>query len=277
MSEQDNGNKSFFDRLQNVFRINVLEDETLREVRSFRVSLKHIYLFFMGLCLLSFLLGIALMSFTPLKRSISGFGDIQGHPEYIKMNGKIRDLEKEINAQNDYIEGFKRMLNNDLQPDEIQKPVTTDNSSPSASANEKASNPQPKPSREEKIAFDHYILTTPLKGTISAAYEAEIDHFGIDILAPANSPIKAVSDGVVIQSGWNVETGNTISIQHKENLISVFKHNSVLLKKEGDFVQAGEVVAIIGNSGTLSDGPHLHFELWYDGRSVNPQDYINFE
>jgi murein DD-endopeptidase MepM/ murein hydrolase activator NlpD len=101
-------------------------------------------------------------------------------------------------------------------------------------------------------------------------------HFGIDILAPRNTPIKSALDGWVVQSDWTLETGNTIGIQHENNIITFYKHNSVLLKKVGSYVKAGEAVAIIGNTGEMTDGPHLHFELWYKGNPVDPADYINF-
>jgi murein DD-endopeptidase MepM/ murein hydrolase activator NlpD len=114
-------------------------------------------------------------------------------------------------------------------------------------------------------------------GSISLEFDLEKKHFGVDINAPANTPIKAVLSGYIIFSGWTLETGNTIGIQHDQNLISFYKHNSSLLQEDGAFVQAGEAVAIIGNTGTLSTGPHLHFELWLAGKPVNPTNYINFQ
>ncbi|MBK8505637.1 MAG: M23 family metallopeptidase [Saprospiraceae bacterium] len=117
----------------------------------------------------------------------------------------------------------------------------------------------------------------PITGSISLEFDPQKDHFGIDINAAPNTAIKAIMSGFIIFSGWTLETGNTIGIQHDQNLISFYKHNSSLLKSTGTFVQAGEAVAIIGNTGTLSSGPHLHFELWQAGKPVDPTDYINFE
>jgi len=119
-------------------------------------------------------------------------------------------------------------------------------------------------------------FTCPLRGPIGAAFKPDKDHYGIDIIGPEHSPIKAVLPGSVIQSDWSMENGHTIAIQHADNLVSVYKHNSTLLRKLGAQVRAGEAIAIIGNTGTLTQGPHLHFELWYQGRCINPQEYIRF-
>lgn len=107
-------------------------------------------------------------------------------------------------------------------------------------------------------------------------FNAKSEHFGVDLVAPKNEAIKATLDGTVIFAEWTLETGYVIEIQHTNNLISVYKHNSVLHKKQGDKVNAGDVIAIVGNSGELSTGPHLHFELWYNGIPINPQEYIMF-
>ncbi|NBC24485.1 MAG: peptidoglycan DD-metalloendopeptidase family protein, partial [Bacteroidetes bacterium] len=120
-------------------------------------------------------------------------------------------------------------------------------------------------------------LIPPLKGVISAPFYGAKEHYGVDILAPALSPIKSVDNGIVISADWTMETGYTIGIQHDDNLISYYKHNSALLKKTGEKVASGEAIAIIGNTGHLTSGPHLHFELWYNGKSIDPAQFINFE
>ncbi len=101
-------------------------------------------------------------------------------------------------------------------------------------------------------------------------------HYGVDIVAAQGSHVSAIMDGIVIFSGWTVETGYVIQIQHPNNILSLYKHNEVLLKDVGQMVKAGEVIARIGNTGELTTGPHLHFELWYDGTPLNPVDYIAF-
>ena len=117
----------------------------------------------------------------------------------------------------------------------------------------------------------------PINGIVTNHFNREQKHYGTDLVSSNNSVIKATADGTVIYSDWTVENGYCIGIQHNGNLFSVYKHNAVLLKEDGDFVNAGDAIAIYGNSGSLSTGPHLHFELWYNGTPLNPEDYISFE
>jgi murein DD-endopeptidase MepM/ murein hydrolase activator NlpD len=120
-------------------------------------------------------------------------------------------------------------------------------------------------------------FSTPIGGTITSNFDPEKKHLGVDVIAPKNTPIKAAMDGWVISSDWTLETGNTIAIQHTNNIVTFYKHNSVLLKKTGNYVRGGEAIAIIGNTGELTDGPHLHFELWHQGKPVNPTDFVDFK
>ena len=124
--------------------------------------------------------------------------------------------------------------------------------------------------------LESMYLIAPLSGSISKSFSFSEKHYGTDLIAPKNTPVKAVADGFVISSDWTLETGNTIAIQHANNVVSFYKHNAILLKKVGDKVKSGEAIAIIGNTGEQTSGPHLHFELWKDGKSVNSQEYIRF-
>jgi len=117
---------------------------------------------------------------------------------------------------------------------------------------------------------------SPLTGLISRKYNLPEDHYGVDIVSRRNEPVMSVAGGTVILSSWTMDSGYVIAIQHNSDLISIYKHNAELLKKTGNFVNGGEVIAIIGNTGELTDGPHLHFELWYKGNPVNPEDFVTF-
>lgn len=117
---------------------------------------------------------------------------------------------------------------------------------------------------------------SPISGFVSAPYNVKEGHYGVDVVAKKNEPVKSVADGTVIMSSWTQDSGYVIAVQHRGNLISVYKHNAELLKKVGSFVNAGEIISIIGNTGDLTDGPHLHFELWNNGNSVNPEEFVTF-
>ncbi len=117
---------------------------------------------------------------------------------------------------------------------------------------------------------------TPITGFISDKYDVKKGHFGVDIVAKSNEPVKCLADGMVIMASWTQDSGYVIAVQHRSNLVSVYKHNAGLLKKVGNFVNAGEIISIVGNSGELTDGPHLHFEMWYNGNALNPEDFVTF-
>ena len=123
--------------------------------------------------------------------------------------------------------------------------------------------------------FKIWGQTTPLKGVVSQGYDPSI-HPYIDIAAPSGSVVKAVLDGTVVFTGWSADTGHTIQIQHDGDIISIYKHNEKLLKKTGDKVSAGTPIALVGNTGEMTTGPHLHFELWHKGESVDPTKHISF-
>ncbi len=126
-------------------------------------------------------------------------------------------------------------------------------------------------------SLNDYFFFAPLKGIITNGFNAVGNHFGVDIASKDNEAVKAVLDGTVILSTWTLATGNVIIIQHKDNIISVYEHNSVLMKRQGDQVQAGDAIAIVGNSGELTTGTHLHFELCVPGQSCKPVDILRFK
>jgi murein DD-endopeptidase MepM/ murein hydrolase activator NlpD len=117
---------------------------------------------------------------------------------------------------------------------------------------------------------------TPINGFISDKYDVKKNHYGVDVVAKTNEPVKSVADGTVLMASWTQDSGYVIAVQHRGNLVSVYKHNAGLLKKVGNFVNAGDIISIVGNSGEMTDGPHLHFELWHNGNSLNPEEFVTF-
>jgi murein DD-endopeptidase MepM/ murein hydrolase activator NlpD len=130
--------------------------------------------------------------------------------------------------------------------------------------------------QSRNVSFENTFFFSPIKGMISNPFGSSQGHYGVDIVSAIGARVSAVMEGVVTFSGWTVETGYVIQVQHPNNLITIYKHNERLLKQVGEVVKAGEAIACVGNSGELTTGPHLHFELWYNGTPLNPQEYITF-
>ncbi len=248
------------------YRIVVYDDDTLAEIRTTKVTKSGIVIGLILFFLTSSLLTALLISFTPLRYLVPGYADITNNRTYVEINAKLQSLEDELNAQRIYTNGLKNMLN----------PSGTKISDLASLEEASGGKMGAQPSTLD-IALDHYYFYSPLSGTVSSAFDNERKHFGVDIVAEKDSPIKSVLDGVVVNADWSANTGNTISVQHDNDLISVYKHNSKLLKNIGEKVSGGEAIAIIGNTGLHSSGPHVHFELWHKGAPVNPLTYIELD
>ena len=258
-------------RYRDPYKLVLLKEETLEEVGSYRLTPLNVYILVSTLFVVTSLIVIAIIFFTPIRRLVPGYADVTQNREYMRLYNDIRELEKQVEAQNAYIESFRKIavgdstiaaemaaLRYERTGNVIEQEVPLTVTNPSKSS-----------------AIDFLYVVPPVTGTISRGYQN--DHPAVDVVAPRNTPIKAILDGYVISSDWTLETGNTIGIQHSNDLVSFYKHNARNLKKMGAFVKAGEAVAIIGNTGELSSGPHLHFELWVDGLPVDPVLYIDFK
>lgn len=271
MSENSNKKRPWKERIKDRYRLIILNDETLRETNNYKLTLLNLYVL---ACTLFIIIGIVvylLLSFTPLKHTIPGYGDIKATPEFIALREKTERLENELTAVNSYIDANKnRILGNTKKAETTMLKSAYEPEDVIYVENKEKSE---KKSEDRSVRFFY----SPLIGEVSSEFDEEKQHNGIDILAAKGSPISSINSGTVIAAEYNIETGNTISIQHSENIVSIYKHNSKLLKSSGDYVKAGEAIAIIGNSGIRTDGYHLHFELWIEGEAVNPSDYIDFQ
>ena len=272
-----------------IYRLVLRKDETLEEVGSYRLTLLNIYILLSSIILVAMGLMAVVIFFTPLKRLVPGYAEPTQHPEYIKLSKKMAALEEELTSYKLYYEHFNKMIR---QPDSIAGKKTSYTSRLKSNAAEKTAKTEVTTNEEPKRAInpvaniaptpailnlaDYRYLMPPISGVISSGFDAKTDHLGVDILAPHNTPVKAIWDGHVIMADWTLETGYTIGIQHSNDMVSFYKHNATLLKRDGAYVRAGEAVALIGNTGKLTTGPHLHFELWLQGKPVDPTNYIDF-
>lgn len=205
------------------------------------------------------------------------------------LTSVVDSLETEVNQKDGFIKNLKLVLSGDTTGMNInlaiksEQPFTKPTSLKAAPEDsafrkeyEKSGLSLISLSNNKYRELEETFFYAPITGFISDNYNMKKNHLGVDIVAKANEPVKCIADGTVIFSSWTQDSGYVIMIQHRGNLISAYKHNAQLLKKVGTFVNGGEIISIVGNSGELTNGPHLHFELWYNGNSLNPEEFINF-
>lgn len=232
-----------------------------------------------------------LISFTPLREFIPGYPNAQTRRAIVQNALKADSLEQAIKVWDFHLNNIQRIVSG-------EEPLTPGNLDAGLLAGDSTANEFPVTYsgsdsllREEVIRQEQLSMNSsnrkieqieglhffpPVKGVISERYNAAINHPFVDIAAPENSPVSAVLDGTVVFAAWTEETGYTIQIQHDNDIISIYKHNSKILKKSGERVKAGTAIALLGSTGTLSSGNHLHFELWHKGVPVDPEKYIKF-
>jgi murein DD-endopeptidase MepM/ murein hydrolase activator NlpD len=234
--------------------------------------------------------GTALViAFSPLREYIPGYTSTDIRRQMVALNQLSDSLNTELINRERYLQNIKNIIEG-RNIDTGQVEVVPPNSTLEDINFEKTPEDsllREQVEAEEKFNFFGYtnvdnqsieklLFFLPVKGLITESFNIEDEHYGVDVVTKENELIKSTLNGVVVMSSWTSETGHVIAIQHENNLLSVYKHNSVLLKDQGERVEAGEAIAIIGNSGKWSSGPHLHFELWYNNNPVDPEQYILF-
>lgn len=287
MSERSE-KRSFWEKFKHKYRLSIYRDETFEELLNFRLTKLNV-LAIVGIGIFIFLiLVISVIAYTPVRELIPGYPDENTVRNIYLNNYRLDSLEIELARRDAYFENLRRIISGE-RPEQIVK--TTDTSSTSTRRDYRRTSRDSvlrkmvendqfglsiTENRSIRPAFFNVMFFPPVKGIVTNTYNSAKEHYGTDIVAGTDEVVKATLPGTVTMSGWTLETGNVIQIQHADNIISVYKHNAELLKHIGDHVKAGEPIAIIGNSGELTTGPHLHFELWYNGSPLNPQDYISF-
>ena len=273
-------------KLLHKYRFVIMTDSSFEEKLSLKLSRLNVFAFagiFVFVCFFSTLL---LIAYTPLSEYIPGKSSSSVQKTLIELSLKSDSLESILHNRAIYLENINNIIRgNELVTPTEGKNTTSETENEIIFENSKADSllrlsveAEDKGSIYIKSASynNSLLFFTPLSGMISDTYNSKIKHFGVDLVAKDKSRISSVLDGTVIVSHWTSETGYVIAIQHKNDYVSLYKHNSLLLKEVGDFVNTGDHIAVIGNSGELSSGPHLHFELWHKGTPVNPEDYISF-
>jgi len=292
--ENNKKKRSFIQRLKNKYRLVIMNDDTLEEKFSFKLSRLNVFVASGTGIILLIIITTYIIAFTPLREYIPGYGSNESNRKIRELLLKADSLEENLKNKDLYLYNIKNVIEGkeivDALPEKHDTAQTNHgNVNIIKSKEDSLLRVEMEQQDKYKIAvsdnskgatvssISNFFFFTPLKGIITNNFDPTNEHYGIDIVAAKNEAIKSTLDGIVIFAGWTLKTGYTMVIQHQDNLISVYKHNSALLKKEKDHVEAGEVIAIIGETGELSTGPHLHFELWYDGAPVNPRDYMVFQ
>lgn len=291
MAKKDEKRGQIKNKLLHKYRLVVLNEDTFEERLSFKLN--RLNVFVLGTLFATLLISgtILLIAFTPLKEYIPGYSSTELRIKATDLAFKVDSLEFKLAANEAYFGEIQKVLKGEIDTREIDRDslfsefkLDDDTSAVDLQPNKQDSLLREKVALEDKYNLFQaassrldFVLFPPLQGEVSQAYNAQEKHFAIDLTAPAQTPVKSVADGTVIFSEWTAETGYVIIVEHSYGLLSVYKHNSSLSKQQGDLVKAGEVIAVIGNTGELTTGPHLHFELWSEGHPVNPSDYIDFK
>ncbi len=283
--------KAIIKKLRNKYRLTVSNESTFEEALSFRLSRLNVFTVAGTSLIVLIALITVLIAFTPLREYIPGYPDGKMRRSIEQNMKSVDSLTTELEKRDRFFQGIKNVVSgNDFEntvqskADSIVDPkykglqfTQSENDSifrKDHEAEEKFNLTISGENKARGVSSIHFF--TPMKGMISNSYDGLSGHYGVDVVGPKNERISAVLDGTVIFAEWTLNTGYVVQIQHGKDLVSIYKHNQELLKKPGEFVKAGEAIAILGNSGELTSGPHLHFELWHNGKALNPENYIKF-
>lgn len=275
-------------KLLNKYRLVVLNEDTFEERFTFKLNRLNVFVFSIISALILISITTLIIAFTPLREYIPGYSSVSLKKKATKLAYQTDSLQQIIAINEQYLTSIKKVLTGDVKTVDFNKDSIIE------AAEKDRSGFDLRPSKEdsllrEKVSLEdkynplvtnseiNFVLFPPVKGTISDGFNAKQKHYAVDVVTSKDAPVKATADGTVIFSEWTAETGYVIIIEHTNNLISAYKHNSLLLKRQGELVKAGEVIAKAGNTGEFSTGPHLHFELWSDGYPIDPTDFIDFE
>ena len=278
-----------WDRLKYKYKLPVINETSYEEVFNFRLSQLHVLTALSVLAVILVVLTILLIAFTDLREFIPGYPDGNMRQMIAQNALRVDSLENELLKRDRFFKSIRLVLNGgDTTSLERSREDTARYRNDTIRFQISEQENEFRAAIEERERFnlslgmkeqnhDYYHFFPPVEGIVTQSFDEKKRHYGTDIVAKANAKVAAVLDGVVIFTDWTLKTGYVIQVQHTNDLISVYKHNSILLKKQGDYVRAGEVLGVVGNTGEESSGPHLHFELWRAGNPLNPENFIKFK
>lgn len=282
-------NKGFFKKLFNDYKVVVSSEDTFEEKFAFKASKINVFVLMLVYSVILISFTISIVFFTQLRELVPGYSSSDLLNRAIYLTQKTDSLERQIELNNKFYKSIEDVLSG--KTDEF---IERDNIPIDSSLNDKnlfSISPNSEDSilrnyvdsqdkfnlTKNELVIENKMFFSPIKGDITQTFNFEENHFAIDIAADIGTPVKSILDGKILFSEWSVDTGHVIIVDHGDNIVSVYKHNSKSLKEQNDFVQAGEVIAYSGNQGSLSSGPHSHFELWKNGTPIDPEPLLNFQ
>lgn len=288
MAKKEKRSKKIKKKLLHKYRLVVLNEATFEERFSFKLNRLNVFVFSTVFAVFLIVVTTILIAFTPLREYIPGYSSTALKKRALNLTFKTDSMQQALNINEQYIASIKKVLTGDVKTVDFNRDSILEAAQNDVEAVDLVPSKQDSILREIVLQEDKYnpltaneelnfVLFPPVKGSISENYNPESKHFAVDIVTIKNSPVKAAADGTVIFADWTTDTGHVLILKHNNNLISVYKHNASLHKVQGELVKAGEVIAIVGNTGELTTGPHLHFELWSDGYPINPTNFIDFD
>ena len=282
-----NKRKAFWKNVKFKYKLTITNENTLEEIVGIHVSKLNGVSVLLSAVTIIFLIASLIIAFTPLRNYLPGYMNTEVREQIVQNALRADSLQQMLDRQRMYVMNIQDIIRGTIKVDSIH---SIDSLTVVRSEELMERTQAEDDFRKQYEETERYNLTTidnapavtgliffrPTRGMISAGFDANKKHFGIDIAASPNESVLATLDGTVIMATYTADTGYVIQVQHNQNLVSVYKHCGSLLKKVGDTVKAGEAIALVGNTGGKTTGPHLHFEIWNKGRALDPTKYIVF-
>ena len=280
---------TLFEKLSTRFHILLVNEKSLEKKKLFSSSTSNLLVSMLFIFVLLIATSFLLIYFTPLKEYFRGYSSVELRESSIENSLKLDSLEKLYITQTRYLNSIKDLLAGNISYEDISQDSirlqSNDNNIELELIKPNAEDSLLRALVEEEDKYNAFdisgerfttVLFPPVNGTLSDRFNLENKHYGVDIAMPENSPVHSISEGIVVFSEWTTETGYVIIVEHLNGLTSIYKHNASIIKFQGEIVETGEIIGFTGNTGELTTGPHLHFELWFQGEPVDPESYIEF-
>lgn len=280
--------KNSINKLTRSYKVVVSSEDTFEERLSFSTNKFNVFLVLSLYSIILIAFTISVVFFTQIREMVPGYSSSDLLTQAIYLTKKTDSLENELELNNTFYKSIENVLSGKTEQIIYKDTLAVSNEKDNIDFQAVLTNAEDSILRKyveeedkfnltkNELVIENKMFVSPVKGQITQKFDPLNNHFALDILVDTGTPVKSILEGKVIFSEWSVDTGHVLIIDHGDDIISVYKHNSKVLKTQNNFVKAGEVIAYSGNQGTLSTGPHLHFELWKNGTPINPEPLFNF-